>query len=301
MTDEPGFRAGYVAIIGEPNAGKSTLLNTLVGTKVSIVTDKPQTTRHKIVGIMTNEQAQIVFLDTPGILRPRYLLHEVMMDAVAAALSDADVICFMVDAARTAAKGPAHHDASVDLFSKVSKPVYLLLNKVDIVAKDNLLPMIAVASAKFPYREIFPISALRHIGTDDLLKALIAEMPVHPAFYPSDIVSEHSERFIAGELVRESIFRHVEEELPYSTTVEITEFKEQEGEKDLIRAEIIVERDSQKGIVIGKGGKTLGLIGKDARLAIEEFLQRPVFLELYVRVRLKWRESDTWLQRLGYR
>ncbi len=299
MTDEPGFRAGYVAIIGEPNAGKSTLLNTLVGTKVSIVTNKPQTTRHKIVGIMTNERAQVVFLDTPGILRPRYLLHEVMMDAVAAALSDADVVCFMVDAARQA-EG-SRDDASVDLFSKVSTPVYLLLNKVDLVAKDNLLPMIASASAKFPYREIFPISALHHTGTDDLLKALIAEMPVHPPFYPADIVSEHSERFIAGELVRESIFRHVHEELPYSTTVEIIDFREQEGQKDLIRAEIIVERDSQKGIVIGKGGKTLRLIGHDARLAIEEFLQRPVFLELYVRVRLKWRESDTWLQRLGYR
>ncbi len=301
MIEEPGFRSGYVAIIGEPNAGKSTLLNTLVGSKVSIVTDKPQTTRHKIVGIMTNERAQIVFLDTPGILRPRYLLHEVMMDAVAAALNDADVICFMVDAARTPRPETSPEDPSLPLFSKLSKPVYLLLNKVDVVAKDNLLPMIAAASAKFPYREIFPISALRHIGTGELLDALIGEMPVHPPFYPSDIVSEHSERFLTGELIRESIFRHVHEELPYSTTVEVVDFKEQEGQKDLIRAEIIVERDSQKGIVIGKGGKTLQLIGKDARLAIEEFLQRPVFLELYVRVRLKWRESDTWLQRLGYR
>ncbi len=305
MNDETGnpsphLRAGFVAIIGEPNVGKSTLLNRLIGAKISIVTNKPQTTRHKIVGIVTRGDAQIVFFDTPGILVPRYMLHETMMKTVHAAISDVDVVCLMVDARKLHPEEDIGGNQSLDIARSVKKPVYLLINKVDAVRKESILPFIAAASGQYSFKEIFPVSALEGEGTDRLLDCLTAEMPEHPHYYPPDMLSEQSERFFVGEIIREKIFEIFKEEIPYSTTVDILEFREAQGKKDLIRADIYVGRSSQKGILVGKQGSSLKAVGIRARRDIEDFLGRKVFLELYVKVRENWREDEGWLRRLGY-
>lgn len=295
-----GYRAGFVAIIGEPNVGKSTLLNTLIGAKISIVTDKPQTTRHKIVGIVTRSDAQIVCFDTPGLLTPRYMLHEVMMNTVRAAVHDVDVVCLVLDAKKSLTGIESAPDPAFSLPASIAKPVYLLINKIDIVRKADLLPLIAVLAATYPFKEVFPVSALRADGTNELLDALAREMPEHPPYYPSDMLSEQSERFFVGEIIREKIFELFYEEIPYSTTVDIIDFQEHAGKKDLIRAEIYVERDSQKGMLVGKGGGALKSVGELARRDIESFLGRPVFLELFVKVRKEWKANESWLKRLGY-
>jgi GTPase len=311
----PVFRCGYVAIIGEPNVGKSTLMNGLLQQKISIVTKKPQTTRHRILGILTTPAYQAVFLDTPGIIQPRYALHEAMMESAASAVSDADLILFMVDAARPAPGGDSPEDAILAQLGASGRPVYLLLNKVDLVDKALLLPLIDRYSRRHPFREIFPVSALTLEGTGGLMASVSSELPVHPPLYPADIVSEHNERFFVGEIIREKIFIRCQEEVPYSTTVEITEFIERgaaaAGEAEppkrrkplkwFISADIYVERDSQKGILIGKKGGMLKEIGEIARRDIERFLGHQVFLDLHVKVRPGWRGDKEWLQRLGYR
>lgn len=298
---QENFRCGYVCIIGEPNVGKSTLMNTLIGQKISIVTDKPQTTRHKILGILSNEQFQIIFLDTPGLLKPKYLLQKAMMDAAHTAMNDADVVIFMVDALDPKMDKDIEHDVAFQALNKINKSAFLLINKVDIIDKFKLLPIIDFYSKRFEFVEVFPISALNALGTTDLLKSVVEKLPVHPPYYPLDFVSDSSERFFVSELIREKIFEKFRQEIPYSTTVEIIEFREQVGKKDFISAEIYVERQSQKGILIGKNGLALKQIGELARVEIEKFLGRSVFLELHIKVREKWRDSDTWLKRLGYR
>jgi GTP-binding protein Era len=295
------FRCGYVAIIGEPNVGKSTLMNALLQQKISIVTNKPQTTRHKVLGILSTSFYQIVFLDTPGIIKPKYRLQEVMMQAAYAAMADADVLFFMIDAARTGTDRNNAHDEIFDLLKGLHKPVFLIINKVDLVQKSSLLPIIAFFSRAFAFKEIFPISALTKEGTDKLLEATALGLPCHPPYYPPDIVSEHSERFFVGEIIREKIFIKTHQEIPYSTTVDIVEFKEREKGKWFISADVYVERDSQKGILIGRGGEMLRSIGEDARKEIEGFLQHPVFLELHLKVRRNWRGDEQWLARLGYK
>jgi GTP-binding protein Era len=309
----PLFRCGYVAIIGEPNVGKSTLMNGLLQQKISIVTKKPQTTRHKILGILTTPAYQAVFLDTPGIIQPRYALHEAMMESAASAVSDADLILVMVDASRPAAGGDSPEDAILAQLAASARPVYLVLNKVDIVDKGLLLPLIDRYSRRHPFREIFPVSALTLEGTGGLMASVSSELPVHPPLYPADIVSESSERFFVAEIIREKIFIRCQEEVPYSTTVEITEFiergaaaeaeppKDRKPVKWFISADIYVERDSQKGILIGKKGGMLKEIGENARRDIERFLGHQVFLDLHVRVRAGWRGDREWIQRLGYR
>jgi GTP-binding protein Era len=311
----PLFRCGYVAIIGEPNVGKSTLMNGLLQQKISIVTKKPQTTRHRILGILTTPVYQAVFLDTPGIIQPRYALHEAMMESAASAVSDADLILFMVDAARPAPGGDPPEDAILAQLAATARPVYLVLNKVDLVDKALLLPLIDRYAKRFTFREIFPVSALTLEGTAGLMASVSSELPVHPPLYPADIVSEHHERFFVAEIIREKIFIRCQEEVPYSTTVEITQFIERDAAaagaeeprktgrplKWFISADIYVERDSQKGILIGKKGGMLKEIGENARRDIERFLGHKVFLELHVKVRPGWRGDREWLQRLGYR
>lgn len=304
------FRCGYVAIIGAPNVGKSTLMNALVNQKISIVTPKPQTTRHAILGILSTGQYQTIFIDTPGLITPTYMLQKVMMETASRAIADADVIAYMSDAARKSGDAGPNPEESA-LFAMLlggRKPVFLVLNKVDLVHKDVLLPMIEVYARAFPFKEIFPISALTRDGTQDLLAAMVSELPEHPPLYPLDIVSEHSERFFVGEIIREKIFEHYEKEIPYSTTVDIVEFKEREGDarggrpvKWFISADVYVERDSQKAILIGRRGAALKDIGSRARRDIEQFLQHPVFLELHVKVRSDWRNDKNWLTRLGYK
>lgn len=299
--DFANFRAGYVAIVGDPNVGKSTLLNTLLGQKISIVTNKPQTTRHKVLGILNRENTQVIFLDTPGLLTPKYLLQEAMMTSARSAAADADLILWMVDASRPKSTEDLATDPGLRTLRELQKPSFLVLNKTDIVKKHDLLPLLAVYSSQYHFAEVYPVSALTGDGTSDLIASLIAAMPVHPPYYPPDIISEQSERFFVSELIREKIFEKFREEIPYSTTVDIIDFKEQEGRKDVIHAEIYVERESQKGILIGKNGAALKEIGEKARKDIEVFLSRPVFLEIRVKVRAQWRQKEEWLRRLGYK
>jgi GTP-binding protein Era len=294
------FHAGYAAIIGEPNVGKSTLMNNLLQQKLSIVTPKPQTTRHSILGILTSENYQIVFFDTPGLLKPKYLLHEAMMEFARSAVDDADVILLMIDATNSNVESFQTSGPVFGTLKKLNKPVFLLINKVDLIDKGSLLPLIDQYSKLYPFKEIVPISALALDGIDRVKELLIKSLPEHPPYYPTDIVSNQSERFFVAEIIREKIFEHYRQEIPYSTTVEIIEFKEREGEKDFISAEIYVERDSQKGILIGKRGQALKEIGELARKDIETFLGRGVFLELHVKVRKEWRDDKAWLERLGY-
>lgn len=302
MADEAqNFRCGYVTIMGEPNVGKSTLMNTLLQQKISIVTPKPQTTRHRILGILSTDAYQMIFLDTPGIIKPKYKLQEVMMQFASLAVQDADVLLFMIDATRPRMDADLAHAEAFEMLKHLNKPVILIINKVDLVNKAEILPVIDFYSKAYPFREIFPISALKGIGTSDLLAAIVPLLPVHPPLYPTDIVSDHSERFFVSEIIREKIFLATREEVPYSTTVEVVEFKERETGKTFISAEIYVERDSQKAILIGKNGERLKQIGAKAREEIELFLQRPVYLDLHVKVQKEWRNNPAALARLGYK
>ncbi|MFI5252260.1 MAG: GTPase Era [Bacteroidota bacterium] len=294
------FRAGYVAIIGAPNVGKSTLLNALLGQKLSIVSDKPQTTRHKILGIYTRDNLQIIFLDTPGLLKPKYLLHEAMMKSAEAAIHDADAVLLIVDGTTTPKSITSGEDIGLNHLIAVKKPVILAINKIDILGREKAFESAAAYSQKFQFDEIYPISAKNSTGLRELTEGLSRLLPHHPPFYPADIMSELPEKFFVAEIIREKIFEKFREEIPYSTTVDIIEFKEKKGRKDVIRAEIYLERDSQKGILIGKKGQALKEIGELARKDIESFLERPVFLELHVKVRSNWREKKEWLKRLGY-
>ena len=295
---KPHYKAGYVAIVGEPNVGKSTLLNALLEQKISIVTSKPQTTRQRVLGILSREDVQIVFLDTPGLLKPQYLLHQEMVKSAESALAEADVVLVMTQPSQGTELPIEVRERILPLYK--SKPVLLIINKADKVNKADLLPMIALFAKPDQFKEIIPVSALRHDNLDAIVQSLIHYLPEHEAFYPPDIVSESPERFFVAEFIREQLFEKFSEEIPYSTAVEIRDFKERETGKTLISADIFVERDSQKGIIIGKKGETLKKVGTSARIQIEEFLQRDVYLELHVKVHEKWRESETMLRQLGY-
>jgi GTP-binding protein Era len=293
-------KAGYVALVGEPNVGKSTLMNSLLGQKISIVTNKPQTTRHKVLGILTGDNFQIVFLDTPGIIAPKYLLQEVMMRFSSSALDEADVVLLLVDAEKIKKESSLKDEIAIEKIRSAKKKTLLAINKIDQVAKSELLPMIAGLSKAYPFEEILPISALRNEGMQELTATLLRYLPEHPPFYPPEMVSAAPEKFFVAEIIREKIFEQFSQEIPYSTTVDIAAFNEREKKKHFISAEIFVERQSQKGILIGKGGAALKSVGEKARKDIERFLGHPVFLELHVKVRENWRGEDAWLKRLGY-
>ncbi len=292
------FKAGYVAIVGEPNVGKSTLMNSLLNQKISIVTPKPQTTRQRVLGILSREDAQVIVLDTPGLIKPKYLLHQKMLSSAESALNDADVILVMTEVAR-GTNLPVEVEKLV-LNKHGAKPILLIINKVDSVYKPNVLPIIAEFVRRGQFKEVIPISALKQDNLDDLLKTVLAYLPVHEPFYPTDIVSDSPERFFVAEFIREKVFEQFSEEIPYSTAVEIREFQEREVGKTYISADIVVERDSQKGILIGAHGEALKSVGQAARQEIESFLERPVFLELRVKVREHWREREALLKSYGY-
>jgi GTP-binding protein Era len=296
----PDFRAGFVAIVGVPNVGKSTLMNAILKQKISIVTPKPQTTRHKVLGIHSDDHCQIVFLDTPGIIAPKYALHTAMMDFADSALHDADIVLMLVDASEP----QAGTEPPEQVFAKLRNargPVYLVLNKCDAVSPSSFPGLRERWMALFPFSKLFIISALKNDGVTALVETLASSLPVHPPYYPLDILSEHSQRFFVTEIIREKIFLNTHEEVPYSTTVDIVTFTERETGKWFISADVVVERDSQKGILIGKGGSMLKKIGQSARRDIERFLDCPIFLELHVKVREKWREDPEWLKRFGYK
>lgn len=297
FTDLPeNFKSGYVAIIGLPNAGKSTLLNALLNIKLSIISSKPQTTRRKILGILNKPEYQVVFIDTPGILKPKYKLHTRMMEQVHAAMEDADLLVLIVDVTNS------KHPIEIDLpaMNPKNKPVLLLLNKVDLINKQELLPLIDLYKDFYPFQEIIPISALNRDGVDKVEEEIVQRLPNHPPFYPPDILSDQPERFFVAEIIREKIFERFFQEVPYSTEVVVEEFKERPSGKDYIYAIIYVERPTQKGIIIGKKGEALKRIGEAARKEIEEFLGRKVFLELRVKVNENWRYDERKLKRLGY-
>jgi GTP-binding protein Era len=293
----PSFKAGYVALIGRPNVGKSTLMNALLGQKLSIVTPKPQTTRHRVLGISSGNEHQIIFLDTPGLLIPRYKLQETMVKTARSAIEEADVLLFMIEPDDKISQ--ANHSILSELVA-TKKPLILTINKIDLVEKDKLLPIIDQYSQSFKLSSIIPISAIKADGLEKLKQLIIEHLPVGFPFYPLDTITDQPERFFVAEIIREKIFQKYGEEIPYSTTVTIEEFKEREQGKDYVRAVIYVERTSQKGIIIGKQGAALKKVGQIARAEIELFLGRPVYLELFVKVKEKWRQKETVLKELGY-
>jgi GTP-binding protein Era len=292
--DGEDFRSGYVVICGYPNAGKSTLLNALLDSHLAIVTPKPQTTRRRTLGILTRAGVQIIFIDTPGILEPRYALQGAMMRQVEQSLGDADLLLYVVDVRRPRL-------APGVLAAARQKPLIVAVNKGDLLRHaEEGLPAIETLRAEAPEAAFVAISALRGAGLAALLAEITARLPRGPAFYPADQITEHPERFFVAELIREAAFGRFQEEVPYSVEVELTDFREQPGRKDLIAATVWVESESQKGILIGKGGRAIRGLGQDARRAIEAFLERPVFLELRVKVQPHWRRDARALRRFGY-
>lgn len=286
-------RSGYVALIGKPNVGKSTLLNALVGQKLSIVTPKAQTTRHRILGILTEEKTQIIFLDTPGIMYPSTGLDQSMMRKVRDSVADADLIIFLVDARAT-------EPDRQSLERIADRPIILAPNKTDLVRQDHLLPLVDAYTKAHTFEAVVPISALRGNNLKVLMTEVRKLLPPGPPFYPAEMISEHPERFFVAEIIREKVFQKFRQEIPYSSTVTISNFVERPEGKHLIEAEIIVERPSQKGILIGAKGQALKAVGISARQDIEFFLGRDVYLKLFVQVRKNWRNQDRFLRSFGY-
>ncbi len=289
------MKSGFVNIFGKPNAGKSTLLNTFMGEKMAIVSHKVQTTRHRIKAILTADDYQIIFSDTPGIIDPKYKLHEKMMQAVKGSLEDADVALLMVDAGENPME-------SHEIFKKLrlKAPVIVVLNKVDAVKSEEALKELHSFFAEQTYcKEVVHISALKKTGIDELLQRILNYLPEGHPFYEGDDISDMPVKFFVGELVREKIFQLYHEELPYHTAVVVQEYKEKTT-LTKIRAEIIVQRETQKGIILGEGGSMIKQLGTAARKDIEEFIDGKVFLELYVKVRPKWRDNELYLKEYGY-
>lgn len=289
------MKAGFVNIFGRPNAGKSTLLNNFLGQKLAIVSPKVQTTRHRIKGFLTDPgKYQIIFSDTPGIIETKYKLHERMMQAVKGALEDADVALLIADASEE----PTLSD---DIFSslRLKVPSILLLNKIDKVSKDKLNNALAFYSDKPYAKEIIPISAVKNFDAQPIIQAILKHLPEGEPFYNEEELTDLPTRFFVSEIIREKIFHILEEELPYQSTVLVNEFKEKES-LTKIQADIIVQRESQKAIIIGNKGATIKEIGMQARLEIEQFLETKIFLELFVKVRPKWRDNDNFLKEYGY-
>ena len=292
------FKSGYVAIVGKPNVGKSTLINDFLGCKLSIVTPKPQTTRKKIMGVLTKEEYQIVFYDTPGVMEPRYELQKYMVKEAFDAIEDADVVLMMAEPFEP----PTEWDKEIlKKLSQVNTPVILAINKIDLIEKDSLIPILSAYDQQFKFAEIVPISALKGTNLDLMLNLVVKYLPEGEPFFPEDYMTDYNERFLASEIIREKVFEFYGEEIPYSTTVEIEEFKEREAGKDFIKAIIYVERDSQKGIIIGENGKAIKRVGVIAREEIEKQTGRKVYLELWVKVIEKWRKDKKKMYKLGYK
>lgn len=290
------FRSGDAVIVGKPNAGKSTLFNALVGERLAIVTPKPQTTRIPLLGVVTRPASQVVFWDTPGLLDPKYRLQEVMRSHIFRRVREADVVLGLIDAHAL--------DASLDddlrtVLSGVRAPVIAVLNKVDLLRAEGVEPALARVRDEVRAEEVWPICALTGAGLAGLIDAVERRLPFGPRLYPDETLTDQPERFFVAELIREVVFERLSEELPYATAVSVEEFKEREA-KTYIRADVCVERGSQKGIVIGAKGRTLKRIGSEARRRVEAFLERPVYLDLWVKVREDWRKKDGDLKDFGY-
>jgi GTPase len=292
------FQAGFVTIIGAPNVGKSTLLNAIMGTKLAIVTPKPQTTRHRILGVKNLPQAQLVFLDTPGIHLPRTKLNRYMMQAVAQALVDPHVVLYMTDVSRVPYPDLAFLRRTI---VAPTVPVFWLLNKIDLIEPPQLLPLIAAYEQRAAFAEIIPLAARRGEGVPQLLESVLRYMPQGPPYFPEDMPTDRDERFFIAELIREQAMLRTHEEVPYAVAVEIEALQERRGGGMEIDAAILVEKTSQKGILVGQHGRMIKDIGTHARQAIMRLLHCPVHLRLIVRVKKNWREHDAVLRDLGFR
>jgi GTPase len=293
--EKMAHKAGFVSIVGSPNVGKSTLMNRLMGEKLSIVTSKAQTTRHRILGIMNEEEYQIVFSDTPGVVNSAYKLHDQMMTYVNTSLQDADVLLFITDIY----EDEMNHAETLEKISKMKVPILLLVNKMDKSDQEKLGERLTYWQEKLPNAEIMPISALHGFAIQGVLDRIVELLPESPAYYDKDAISDRPMRFFVSEIIREKVFIHTRKEVPYATQVEIEEYIEEENITK-IRALIIVERDTQRGIIIGKGGEMLKRIGREARLEIEKFIDQKVFLDTYVKVDKDWRASEQKLKKYGY-
>lgn len=288
-------KSGFVNIVGSPNVGKSTLMNQLVGEKLSIVTSKAQTTRHRILGIVNDEDYQIVFSDTPGVVNAAYKLHEAMMEYVNASLKDADVLLFITDTFES----EMNHKETLDKIKKLKVPVLCLINKIDLSNQEKLTERVEYWQEQLPTALIYPISALHKFNIDQVWNKILKLIPESPPYYDKEEISDRPMRFFISEIIREKIFLHCQKEIPYSCQVEIEEYKEEEAIVR-IRALIIVERDSQRGIIIGRGGEMLKRIGREARIEMEKFIGQKVYLENYVKVDKDWRSTEAKLKKYGY-
>lgn len=288
-------KSGFVNIVGSPNVGKSTLMNKMLGEKLSIVTSKAQTTRHRIHGILNNEDYQIVFSDTPGVVNAAYELHNSMMSYVDASLKDADVLLFMTDVF----ENQMNHVETLERIKKLNKPVICLVNKIDLKSQDEVALRLAYWQEQLPNAQVLPIAALHGFHTDIILDMILEHLPESPAYYEKDVISNRPMRFFVSEIIREKIFINLKKEVPYACQVEITDYNDEETIVK-IRAVIIVERDSQKGIIIGARGNMLKYIGIDARKDLQNFIGKHVYLETFVKVDKDWRSSAGKLKKYGY-
>ena len=287
-------KSGFVGIIGKPNVGKSTLMNKLVGEGLSIVTSKAQTTRHRIKGILNHEDYQIVFSDTPGLLEPNYLLQEKMMDFVKATLEDADAVLFISDLSETYLD-----EKTMEMLLSIKTPIIVIINKMDMSSSDEINKLVHGWKKKLNPKAVIPISALKDFNVERVTESLLEFIPEAEPYFPKDSLSDANERFFVSEIIREKIMLHYQQEIPYSSEVIVESFKE-EAAIIKIAATIYVERDSQKGILIGKGGQDIKRVGTEARIDMEKFLGKKVFLEVFVKVEKDWRKNENKLRRFGY-
>lgn len=295
MTEE--HKSGFVSIIGRPNVGKSTFVNRVIGHKIAIMSDKAQTTRNKIQGVMTRDDAQIIFIDTPGIHKPKHKLGDYMMRVAKNTLSEIDAIMFMVNVNEDIGRGDEY---IMEMLKNVKTPIFLVLNKIDLVHPDALMPRIEKYEEYMDFTEIIPISALEGLNVDHFIDVLKSYLPVGPKYYPDDQISDHPEQFVVSEIIREKILHLTSEEIPHAIGVNVDRMIKEDEDRVRVEATIYVERDSQKGIVIGKGGKKLKEVGKRARHDIEMLLGSKVYLELWVKVQRDWRNKVNFIRQIGY-
>lgn len=292
------FKSGFVAIVGRPNVGKSTFMNYVLGQKIAIMSDKAQTTRNKIQGVYTKDNAQIVFLDTPGIHKPKHDLGEFMVKSAYSALKEVDAVLFMVNVSEK--RGPGD-DFIIEKLKGIKTPIFLVLNKIDLVTPEVLLERVESYKDALDFAGVFPISVLQGNNVNELMEALIDALPEGPQYYPADQITDHPEYFVVSELIREKILQLTQEEIPHSVAVTVDKMQKDEFDKVHVYANIIVERKSQKGIIIGKGGRLLKEIGTRARRDIQQLLGNKVYLELWVKVEKDWRKRKSNLQEYGYK
>ena len=290
-------KSGFVSIIGRPNVGKSTFVNRVIGHKIAIMSDKAQTTRNKIQGVMTRDDAQIIFIDTPGIHKPKHKLGDYMMRVAKNTLSEIDAIMFMVNVNEDIGRGDEY---IMEMLKNVKTPIFLVLNKIDLVHPDTLMPKIEQYQSYMDFTDIIPISALEGLNVDHFIDVLKSFLPEGPKYYPDNQISDHPEQFVVGEIIREKILHLTSEEIPHAIGVNVDRMVKESEDRVHIEATIYVERDSQKGIVIGKGGKKLKEVGKRARRDIEMLLGSKVYLELWVKVQRDWRNKVNFIRQIGY-